>query len=159
MMRPFLWRVIFHSAQHFSKCSVGGPYPSYFSCWLFLCSVPNLMHSNRLHWYQSLIVSLCVPHHLASVALSAISSAKSLKFSNTSSSHYAKNTSRSFTLWKLGGSLSSVSTHLTARSILAHILVETSCSLCCNFSKPIFESVTHEVMLCQLSILSVVGFT
>jgi hypothetical protein len=117
------------------------------------------MHSNRLHWYQSVIVSLCAPHHLECVDLSARSSANSLRFSKTSSSYCAKNVSKSFTPWKLGGSLISVPTHLTVRSIHAHILVDTSCSLCFQFSKSVSEFVAHEVMLHQLSIPSAVGFT
>ena len=159
MMRPFLWGVIFHSALHFSKCSIGAPCPSYLCYWLFLCSAPNLMRSSRLHWYQYLIVSLCAPHHLAGVALSVISSARSLCFSNTSSSYCVKNSSISFTPWKIGGSLISIPIHLTMRSILAHLVVETSCSLCCQFSKLVSDPDAHEVILCQLSIPSVVGFT
>jgi hypothetical protein len=33
-------------------------------------STPNLMHNNCLHCYQYLIVSFCVPQHIAGVALS-----------------------------------------------------------------------------------------
>jgi hypothetical protein len=115
------------------------------------------MHSNHLHWYQYVIASLCVPHHLASVAFSAKSSANSLWFSNNTSSYCVKNVSKSFSPWKLGGSLIYVPTHLTARSILEHLLVDTSCSLCFQFSNPTSESVAHEVMLCQLSTPSTVG--
>jgi hypothetical protein len=117
------------------------------------------MCSNSLHWYQSLIVSLCIPHHLPGVAFNAISSVKSVWFSNTSFSYYAKNFSRSFTPWKLGGLIISIPTHLTVQSILSHLLVETSCSHCCQFSKPISDSVTHEVVLHQLTIPSTVGLT
>ena len=106
-----------------------------------------------------MIVSLSVPHHLVGVALSAISNARSLWFSNTSSSYCVKNVSKPFSLWKLGGSLIYVPTHLTERSILAHIRVDTLCSLCCQFSKPMYDFVSHEVMLCQLSTPSTVGFT
>jgi hypothetical protein len=116
------------------------------------------MRSNRLHWYQSVIVSLCVPHHLVGVALSAISSANSLWFSTTLSSYYAKNVSKSFIPWKLGGSLIFVPTHLTVWSILAHVLMETSCNLCFSFLNHCPESVSHEVMLHQLSISSANGF-
>jgi hypothetical protein len=80
-------------------------------------------------------------------------------FSQNSSSYCAKNTSRSFITWKLGGSLISVPTHLTVWSIHAHLLMETSCSLCCQFSKLVSEFVTHEVILDQLSIPSAVGLT
>jgi hypothetical protein len=82
------------------------------------------MCSNRLHWYQYVIVSLCVPHHLAGVALSAKSSANNLWLSNTMSLYCVKNVSKSFIPWKLGGSLIFVPTHLTAQSILAHLLVD-----------------------------------
>jgi hypothetical protein len=30
------------------------------------------MHNSHLHWYQSWIISLCAPKHLAWVSLSAI---------------------------------------------------------------------------------------
>jgi hypothetical protein len=29
------------------------------------------MHGNHLHWYQSMIVSLCAPHHIVGVSFSA----------------------------------------------------------------------------------------
>jgi hypothetical protein len=80
------------------------------------------------------MVSLCAPHHLAGVALSDNSSDNSRWFSNTSSSYCVKNVSKSFGPWKLGGSLIYVPTHLTAWSILAHLLVDTLCSLYCHFS-------------------------
>jgi hypothetical protein len=105
------------------------------------------------------MVSLCAPHHLASVALNAKSSADNRWFSNTSSSYCVKNVSKSFSPWKLGGSLIFVPTHLTARSILAHLHVDTSCNLCCQFSNLVSESVAYEVILCQLSTPSTVGFT
>jgi hypothetical protein len=106
-----------------------------------------------------MIVSLCAPHDIAGVDLSANSSANSLWFSNTVSSYCVKNFSKLFSPWKLGGSLIFVPTHLTAQSILAHLRVDTSCSLYCQFSNPVFESVAHEVMLHQLSTPSAVGFT
>jgi hypothetical protein len=65
------------------------------------------------------------------VALSAKSSANSRWFSNTSSSYYVKNVSKSFSPWKLGGSLISMPTHLTVQSILAHLHVDTLCTLSC----------------------------
>ena len=151
--------VIFHDIFHFAKCFVGVPGPSYFCCLLSFCSAPNLMHSNRLHWYKFVIVSLCVTHHLAGVALSSKSSASSLWFCNTSSSYCVKNVSKSFSPCKLGVSPIYMPNHLTAWSILAHLLVETSCSLCYQFSRPMSESVAHEVMLHQLSIPYAVGFT
>jgi hypothetical protein len=81
------------------------------------------------------------------VAFSDKSSASNLWFSNTLSSYCVKKVSKSFRPWKLGGSLISMPTHLTAQSILAHILMDTSCSLCCQFSNTVSESVVHEVML------------
>jgi hypothetical protein len=59
----------------------------------------------------------------------------------------------------MGGSLISVPTHLVARSILAHLLVENSCNRCFQFSKPIYESEEHDVMLLQLNTPFVVGLT
>jgi hypothetical protein len=117
------------------------------------------MRSNCLHWYQSLTISLCTPHHLAGVSLSAISRAKRLIFYNTSSLYRVKNDSKSFTPWKLGGSLISLPTHITVRSILVHLLVETSCNLCCHFSKIVYESNVHDMILLQLSTPFAVGFT
>jgi hypothetical protein len=38
------------------------------------------MRSNYLRWYQSMIVSLCAPHHLAGVAFNAKSSASNIGF-------------------------------------------------------------------------------
>jgi hypothetical protein len=105
------------------------------------------------------MVSLCAPHYRVGVALSDKSSANIHYFSNTSSSYCVKNVSKSFSLWKLGGSLIYVPTHLTARSMLSHIRVDTSCSLCFQFSNPMSESIAHEVMLCQLSKPFAVGFT
>jgi hypothetical protein len=67
------------------------------------------------------------------VTLSAKSSANSHWFSNTLSSYCVKNVSKSFSPWKLGGSLISMPTHLTAWSILAHLHVDTSCSLYASF--------------------------
>jgi hypothetical protein len=93
------------------------------------------------------------------VALSAKSSASSRWFSNNSSSYCVKNVSKSFSPWILGGSFICMPTHHTAWSILAHLLMDTSCSLCCQFSNLVSESVEHEVMLCQLSTPSAVGFT
>jgi hypothetical protein len=131
MVRPFPGGVILHSVLHFSKCSSGAPCPSYFCNWLLPYYAPNLMRSNHLHWYQSLTISLFSPHHIACVSFSSISNAKSLLFSNTSSLYCVNNVSNSFTPWKLGGSLISVPTHLTARSILAHIVVDTFLNLYC----------------------------
>jgi hypothetical protein len=54
--------------------------------------------------------------------------------------------------------LSSAPTHLIVHSILVHLLVETLCHLCCQFSKPVSESETHEVILCQVSTRSTIGF-
>jgi hypothetical protein len=117
------------------------------------------MRNNYLHWYHSLIVSLCTPQHLASVSLSVLSKDRSLSFSNTSPLYHVKNASKSFNPWKLGGSLISVPTHVTTRSILAHILVETSCNLYCQFSKNVSESDVHDRILLQLSTPYAVGFT
>jgi hypothetical protein len=129
--------------SHSSKCFSGVPSPSYLRCLLFFYSVPNLMCSNRLHWYRFVIVSLCEPHHIASVALSA----SSLWFSNTSSSYCVKNVSKSISPWKQCGSLISIPIHRTVQSILAHFFVDTSCSLCCHFSNLVSESVAHQVIL------------
>jgi hypothetical protein len=104
------------------------------------------------------MVSICGPHHIVGVALSAKSSVNCHWFSNTSSLYCVKNVSKSFSPWKLGGYLIYVPAHLTARSILTHIHMDTSCSLCCQFSNLVFESVAHEVMLRQLSTLFAVGF-
>jgi hypothetical protein len=149
--------VIFHNALHFSKCSTGAPCPSYFCCWLLLCFAPNLMHSNHLHWYQSLIFSLCAPHHLVGVSLSEMSRDKNLWMSNTSSSYLIRNSSKSLIPWKLGGSLISIPTHLTAWSIHAHLLVETSCRHYCQFSRPVSKSEAHDVILLHLSTPSTIG--
>jgi hypothetical protein len=105
------------------------------------------------------MVSLCVPHNILGVALTAKSSDNSHWLSYTSSSYCVKNVSKSFSLWKLGDSLIFVPMHLTTRSILAYLHVDTSCSLYCQFSNPGFESVAHEVMLCQPSTPSAVGLT
>ena len=150
--------VIFHSILHFAKCSTGASFPWYFSFLLYSCSAPNLIHSSLLHWYQSVMVSLCAPHHLAGVALSAKSSTNSRWFSNTLSSYCVKNVSKSFSPWKMGGSLIFVPTHISVWSSLAHLHVDTSCSLCYQFSNPVSEFVAHEVMLHQLNTPSTVGF-
>jgi hypothetical protein len=105
------------------------------------------------------MVSLCVPHNISGVALTAKSSDNNRWLSNTSSSYCVKNVSKSFSPWKLGDSLIFVPTHLTTRSILSHLRVDTSCSLYCQFSIPMFESVSHEVMLCQPSTPSTIGLT
>jgi hypothetical protein len=117
------------------------------------------MHSNHLHWYQSLTISLCAPNHLVGVSLSVISRAKILLFYNTSSSYHVNNPSKSFTPWKLGGKIISVPTHLIARSILAHLLVETSCNICFQFCKLVSKSDMHGVVLLQLSTPFAIGFT
>jgi hypothetical protein len=44
-------------------------------------------------------------------------------------------------------------------SILAHLLVETSYSLCYQFSRPLSESEEHKVMILHLSTPSEVGLT
>jgi len=123
--------VIFHSVMHFSKCSFGFPCPSYLWNSLLPCFVLNLMHSNRLHWYQSLIVSLCVSHHLVGVALSVMLRTNNIWLYDTSSSYLVRNSSNSLIPWKLGGSWTSVPTHLTTWSIQVHLLVETSCRCYC----------------------------
>jgi hypothetical protein len=52
-----------------------------------------------------------------------------------------------------------VPTHLTAQSILVNVLVDTSCNVFCQFSKPISESEAHHVIILQPSTPSAVGLT
>jgi len=139
--------VILHRVLHLSKCSTSLPCPSYLHILVFPYFAPNLMCNHHLHWYQPLVVSLCAPHHLAGVSLSTMSRDKILLFSKNSSFYLVRNYSKSFIPRNLGGSLILLPTHLTTRSILMHFLVETSCNLCCQFSKPVFESDTHKVIL------------
>jgi hypothetical protein len=96
---------------------------------------------------------------MVGVALSDNSSASSLWFSNTSSSYCVKNVSKSLSPWKLGGSMIFMPIHHTVWSILGYLLMDTSCSLYCQFSNPVFESIAHEVILHQLSTPSAVDIT
>jgi hypothetical protein len=77
---------------------------------------------------------------------------------STTQTHYKINSIGVNPLY-LGGSTILVPIHLNAQVIQAHFLVDTSCSLCFQFSKASSESDVHELILLQLSTPSAIGFT
>jgi hypothetical protein len=120
---------------------------------------PKHICMSLLHCAQSLILFLCVAHHLAGVAFKMTSSANNLCCSGTCNSNDFINTLISVSPSYLGGSYSSVPIQHKDRFIWAHLLVDTSCILCCQFSRPTSESDAHELKLLQLSTPSIVGST
>jgi len=85
-----------HWVMHMTICSLGCHIPSYFYIYLFSCSAQNMIRSNSLHWYKSLIFSLWVPHQRAGVDFKEISKTNKLWHSKTSNSKFVKNSSKSF---------------------------------------------------------------
>jgi hypothetical protein len=130
-----------------------------FLCTLTFSSGPKRICMSLLHYAQVLNTLSVRTHHLAGVAFKMTSSANNLYCSSTCNSNAFINTLISVIPLYLGGSYSYVPIQRKDRFIHAHILVDTSCILYCQFSRPTSESDVHELKLLQLSAPSVVGST
>jgi len=147
----------FHTYRHVTIWSLGLFIPLYFPE-MYSLVPPNLICINLLHCDQYWIEFLCATHHLAGVALKAISKASSLCWSTTTSSNSANNVATSPSPSKWGNSHTSEPICRSDLVILEHILTNTSCSRYFQFSNPSYESEVHELMLRQLKFPSTLGF-
>jgi hypothetical protein len=77
---------------------------------------------------------LCVPHHLVGVSFKASSISKKFCCIGTLSSKSNKKVSNRFRPSKVGKLLIVVSIHHTSLDNLAHLLIDTSYILFCQFS-------------------------
>jgi hypothetical protein len=100
---------------------------------------------------------LCAPHHLAGVALKVSSIASNLYCIGTLSSKYDKKVSKGFRPANVGKLLTVVPIQRTSLVSLAHILVDTSYILFCQFSSASSEYDEHVLSLRQLRFPSAVG--
>lgn len=96
-------------------------------------------------------------HHRVGVDFNATSKANNLYFSTTIASNFIMKVATLVNPSKCGNSHTSVPIQCNDLVILAHLLVETSCNLCCQFSRPSSESDEQELILCQLKFPYVVG--
>jgi hypothetical protein len=109
------------------------------------------------HCTQSVMLLLCVPHHLVGVSFRASSITNSLCCIGTLSSKSDKKVSKGFRPSKVGKLLTVVSIQRTSLVSLAHLLVDTSYILFCQFSSASSESDEHTLSLRQLKFPSAVG--
>jgi hypothetical protein len=100
---------------------------------------------------------LCDPYHLAGVDFRASSIANSLCCIGTLSSKSDKKVSKGFRPSKVGKLLTIVLIQRTSLVSLAHLLVDTSYILFCQFPSASSESDEHALSLLQLKFPSVVG--
>jgi hypothetical protein len=109
------------------------------------------------HCVQSVILLLCVPHHIAGVAFRASSIANSLHCAGTIVSKSIKKDSKGFRPSKVGKLLVVVPIQRNSLVSRAHLLVDTSYIWFCQFSGASFESDEHTLSLHQLRFPSTVG--
>jgi hypothetical protein len=90
---------------------------------------------------------LCVPHHLDGVVYKASSIANNLCCIGTVAYNSDKKVSKGFRPSKVGKLLTIVSIQRNSLVNLAHLLVDTSYILFCQFSSAYFESDEHALSL------------
>jgi hypothetical protein len=100
---------------------------------------------------------LCVPHHLDGVSFKASSIAKNLYWVGTLASNYDKKVSKQFRPSKVGKLLTGVLIQRTSLVTIAHLLVDTSYILFCQFSIDSSEYDEHALSLHQLRFPSAVA--
>jgi hypothetical protein len=122
-------------------------------------SGPKHICMSLLHYAQSLILFLCMTHHLAGVDFKTTSWDNNLCCLGTCNSNDFINTLISVILSYLGGSYIYVPIQCKDRFIRTHILVNTLCILYCQFSRLASEFDVHELKLLQMSTPSIVGLT
>jgi hypothetical protein len=109
------------------------------------------------HWVQSVILLLCVPRHLASVAFRVSSISNNLCCISKIVSKYDRKSSKGFRPSNVGKLLTVVPIQQTSLVNLAHIMVDTSYIWFYQFTNASSESDEHTLSLCQLRFPSVVG--
>jgi len=144
--------------SHCTTWSVGFPFPIYL-CVMSPSLVLNIFWISLLHCFQYSIVPLCVTHYLIGMAFNTKSSVRSLCYSGTCASDFCMNVGLSFNPSYLGKLHNSIPIHHNELVILADHCVETSCILCCPFSRIYSKSNVHELMLLQINVSPVVGLT
>jgi hypothetical protein len=100
---------------------------------------------------------LCVTHHLVGVAFKASSISNNRFCIGTLSSKSDKKVSKGFRTSKVGKLLIVVSIQRTSLINIAHLLVDTSYILFCQFSSASSESDEHAFSLRQLKFPSAIG--
>jgi hypothetical protein len=118
---------------------------------VYLTSQPTACAENHVvikvrHCAQSVILLLCVPHHLAGVAFRASSIANNLCCVGTFSSKSDRKASKGFIPSKVGKLLTVVPIQRTSLVNLAHLLVDTSYIWFCQFSSASSESDEHMIV-------------
>jgi hypothetical protein len=122
------------------------------STWSKKCIVNKVQHCTH-----SVMFFLCVPHHLAIIPFKASSSANNLYCTSTIPSNSNRNVSKLFKPSNVGRLLTFVPIQRTTLVNLAHLYVETSYIMFCQFSNASSESDEHALSLHQLRFPSVVG--
>jgi hypothetical protein len=100
---------------------------------------------------------LCVPYHIAGVAFKASSITKNICCVGTLALNSDKKVSKGFRPSKVGKLLVVVPIQRTSLVNLAHLLIDTSYILFCQFSNDSFESDEHALSLRQLRFPSAIG--
>jgi hypothetical protein len=139
---------------------------SHMVLWVASTCVSNLQPSTCVenhvvikvrHCTQSVMLLLCVPHHLVGVAFNASSITNNLFCIGTLSSKSDKKVTKGFRPSKVGRLLTVVPIHRTSLVNLAHLLVDTSYILFYQFYSASSESDEHALSLRQLRFPSAVG--
>jgi len=154
----FVYDTECHKALNFSTWSFESLSPFYF-CALTSTSGPKHICMSLMHCSQSLILFMCVAHHIAGVAFKMTSNDNSLYYLGTCNSNAIINIFFSVSPSYLGGSYSYVPIQCKYWFIQEHLLVNTSCILYYQFSRQAFDFDVHELKLLQLSTPSIVGST
>jgi hypothetical protein len=146
-----------HKSLHYSTWPTGSLSPVYFYE-MSSSSVPNLICMSLLHCDQYFIPSLCATHHLVGVAFRKHQVLTYLLFRYLQFKLFT-NMLISINPSYLGGSHNFVPIQCKDQFMCAHCLVDTSCILCYQFSRPAYESDASELILLQRSEPSIFGLT
>jgi hypothetical protein len=121
---------------------------------VYLASQPSNCAENRAvirvrHCTHSVMLFFCVPHHLSSVSFKVLSISNKHCCVGTLSSNYDKKFCKGFRPSKVCKLLTVVMIQRTSLVNLAHLLVDTSYILFCQFSSASSESDEHAMSLCH----------
>jgi hypothetical protein len=136
--------------------SFGQLQPVYLTSQLPTCAENRVVIKVR-HYVQSVILLLCVPHHLVGVSFRVSSIANNLCCVGTLISKSERKASRRFRPSKVGKLLIVVPIQQTSLVSRAHLLVDTSYIWFFQFSSASSESDEHALSLRQLRFPSAVG--
>jgi hypothetical protein len=131
---------------------------------IYLCTISSSLVPKHtciflLHYDQSFIPSLCVSHYMDGVTFITTYSANNLCCSGCINSNSFTNILISFNPSHMDGS--HISSPIQCKDWVrhGHHLMEDSCILYFQWSRPYSEFDSHELMLLQLGLPPAVGFT